>query len=381
MLRKFFDPSETEAKAEPKYQFGDAIPFEEIFQNQSEQFLEKKEEVPTEEKVEEKKEVVAEETKEEQPVAEEVVKESPAPTIDWKEYVKKPEHRKEVHDLLEIDEQALALSKELVQDEFVKKLVTYRKEHGNVTPFIEAATKDYDKLSHMELLRDDLKKQYPNLSKEKFEVLAKNRIDKRFILGEDADPDEVELAAIDLEVEGEKIRQQRKTEQQTFLDSVKPTDRNAELQKLNQEKLEADLKEFEQFKTSVEVSPITAKLFAEKKIVFGEKENSFNYTVNPDTIKEQTLDTNKFYGLFWEDGKFNQQKWNKVVAYANNMNAVEDGLVNHGRSLGTKQIAEVELENAKEKTDQSQPTPTKKSLAKAFKEEGQPISLQELYGG
>lgn len=379
MLRKFFDPSETEAKAEPKYQFGDAIPFEDIFQNQSDQFLEKKDEPPAEEeKVEEKKEVVAEEKKEEQ-VVEEQVKETP--TIDWKEYVKKPEHRKEVHDLLEIDEQALALSKELAQDEFVKKLITYRKEHGNVTPFIEAATKDYDKLSHMDLLRDDLKKQYPNLSKEKFEVLAKNRIDKRFILGEDADPDEVELAAIDLEVEGEKIRAQRKSEQQAFLDNVKPIDRNEELQRLNQERIDADLKEFEEFKKMVEVSPATTKLFTEKKVVFGEKENSFNYAVDPAIIKDQTLDTNKFYGNFWENGVFNQEKWNKVVAYTLDTKGVENGLINHGRSLGTKQITEVELENVNEKKDQSAPTPTKKSLAKTFKEEGQPITLQELYGG
>jgi len=381
MFRKFFDPAAAEAKAETKFEIGEPLDINDVFQSQSEQFLERKSEV-----VEEKTEEVKEEKVEEKPVIveekkESVVEEVKAPVIpDWKEFVKNPEYQKEVHSLLGIDDKALQLSKELAQDEFVQKLVTYRKEHGNVTPFIEAATKDYDKLSHLDLLRDDLKKQYPTLSKEKFEVLAKNRIDKRFILGEEADPEEVELAAVDLEVEGERIRQLRKSEQQTFLDSVKPVDRSVEANKAIQEKQAADLKEFEDFKRNVESDPFMSKLYAEKKIVFGEKENSFNYAVNPDTIKEQTLDTTKFYGQFWDGDKFNFEKWAKVVAYANDMNGVDNAKVNHGRSLGSKTIVE-ELENVKEKTDQTAKPAGKKSLAKTFAEEGAPISLQELYGG
>ena len=384
MFRKFYDPAESEAKADPKYEFGEAIELNDIFQSQSEQFLERKEpetvqeettETVIEQKAEEKKEVIEE--KIEQAVIEEVKPVTP----DWKEFVKNPEYRKEVHSLLEIDEDALKLSKELAQDEFVKKLVTYRKENGNVTPFIEAATKDYDKFSHLELLRDDLKKQYPNLSSEKFAILAKNKIDKRFILGEEADPEEVELASIDLEVEGERVRQLRKTEQQQFLDSVKPSQREDALPKDLLEKMEADRKEQADFQASVESSPITARLFAEKKVVFGEKENSFNYTVDPATIKEQTLNQNKFYANFWDGENFNQQKWNKVVAYANNMAAIEEAFVNHGRSLGTKQVVENELENVNVKTDQSAKPPTKKSLAKTFSEEAQELTLQQLYGG
>lgn len=375
MFRKFFDPAATE----PKFQLGEEISLNDVFES-----MRAVEPEPVADPV------VTEPAKADEPTPEPtvaIVEPEPTPTPaavipepDWRELVKK-QNPKDVFSLLEIDEDALKLSKELKEDEFIKKLVTYRKEHGNVTPFIEAATKDYDKLSHLDLLRDDLKKQYPTLSKEKFEVLAKNRIDKRFILGEDADPEEVELASVDLEVEGERIRQLRKTEQQSFLDSVKPVDRTAEVSQAQKEKMDADLKEFEEFRQSIEASPITSKLFAEKKIVFGEKEKSFNYTVDPATIKDMTLDTTKFYGLFWEDGKFNQQKWNKVAAYAQNMAAIEESFVNHGMSMGTKVIMEDELEDAKPKTDQSAKTQTKKSLAKTFADEGQAITLQELFGG
>lgn len=385
MFRKFFDPAVAEAKAEPRVQFGEEISLNDVFESQSQQFLETKEEV-VEDKVEEKAEVI-EEKKVEEVKVEPVIAEEKQPVIpDWKEFVKNPEYRKEVHSLLEIDEEALKLSKDLAQDEFVKKLVYYRKEHGNVNPFIEAATRDWDRVSPEHLIMDDLKKQYSHLSPEKAEKLAKSDFNQRFVykddlsLSEDENREMAELTSLKLESESAKILNLRKTEQKTFLDSVKPVDFNEQVEQRLKERLSADVKELDEFRSSIETSPVTAKLFAEKKVVFGEGEASFNHTVNPATIKEQTLDTNKFYGQFWENDKFNQDKWNKVVAYANNMAAVENGLINHGRSLGIGKVVE-ELENSEKKTDQTSNKVTKKSLAKTFAEEGKEFTLGELYGG
>lgn len=389
MLRKFYDPAVAEDKAEPRVEFAGEISLNEIFESQSQQFLDKKEEVVEEkpaEKVEEKKEVIEEKKVEEVKKEEPVVEEKKSVIPDWKEFVKNPQYRKEVHSLLEIDEEALKLSKEVVQDEFVKKLVSYRKEHGNVTPFIEAATRDWDKVSPENLIIDDLKKQYSHLSSEKAEKLAKSDFNQRFVykddpnLSEEENRELAELTALKLESESQKILNIRKTEQKSFLDSVKPVDFNAMVEEKVKEKLGADAKEFEEFRRNVETSPFLTKLYSEKKLVFGDKENSFNYTVNPDTIKEQTLDTNKFYGLFWDGDTFNIEKWAKVVAYANDIDGMDKAKSNHYRSLGTEKIVE-ELESAKEKTDQTTTKVIKKSLAKSFAEEGQPITLGELYGG
>lgn len=385
MLRKFFDPAVAEAKAEPRVQFGEEISLNEVFESQSQQFLDKKEEV-VEDKTEDKKEVI-EEKKIEEKKEETVIVEEKKPVIpDWKEFVKKPEHRKEVHTLLEIDEDTLKLSKEIAQDEFVKKLVSYRKEHGNVTPFIEAATRDWDKISPENLIMDDLKKQYSHLTPDKAEKLAKSDYNQRFVykddpnLSEEENHEMAELTSLKLESESAKIKNLRKTEQATFLDSVKPVDMNAQVEQRVKDKLGADAKEMEEFRSSVETNPFLAKLNSEKKLVFGEKENSFNYTANPDTIKEQTLDTNKFYGIFWENDKFNLEKWAKVVAYANDMATIEEAFVNHGRSLGSGKVVE-ELENTTDKTDQTANKVVKKSLAKTFAEEGKELTLSELYGG
>ena len=188
-----------------------------------------------------------------------------------------------------------------------------------------------------------------------------------------------ELTALKLENEGARIRTLRKTEQQQFLDSVKPVDFNAAVEAKLQEQMQGNQKEFEDFKKSVETSPFLSKIYTEKKLVFGDKENSFNYTVNPDTIKEQTLDTNKFYGLFWDDGKFNFSKWAKVVAYANDTDGIDNAKINHGRSLGTKQVVENELENVKKDTDKTPALGAKKTFGRAVMEDSQPMSYDDMF--
>lgn len=383
MIRKFYDPAAGENSSTGKYELGGEVSLSDVYEGVSQQSEEKIEhtEDKKEEKVEEQAAVV-EEKKEEKV---EPKKEEPAFVApDWKEIVKK-QSRSEVLSLFEIDEAALNLSNELKADEFVNKLVTYRKENGNLTPFIEAATKDWDKASHIDLLRDDLRKQYPNLSPEKFEILAKNRIDKRFILTDETPADEAELAAVELETEGEKIRQQRKDDQKKFLDSVKPVDKSADTQRLAAEQQAAAKKEFDLFNAMIDADPSFIKLNAEKKISFGSKENVFSQEANPTMIKDQAVNAGKFLDQFWTTDKagkpfFNVEKWSRVAKYAENPEALEDLLINHGRSLGTKEISEVELEN---KTDKKDTTPKniKKSLAKTFAEEGKPFTLAEMYGG
>ena len=377
MYRKFYDPAVAEAKAENKFTVGEAFNAEELsaetdkFNNREEVIDDDKEEEKVEEKTDEK---VIEKTEEK--VEEKVIDEQKTPiSQDWKESVRKAEHRKEVFDLLQIDEEALNLSKDLKSDEFVKKLVTYRKEHGNLTPFIEAATKDWDKQTPEQLIMDDLKKQYSYLSAEKAEKLAKSDFNARFSYKDDLNlTDEenselAELTGLKLESEGEKLRQSRKAEQQQFLDSVTPVDKTAETQKLADEQSQKAKAEIEKFSAMYDADPASIKLNAEKKLVLG-KDKPFNYAVNPVSIKEQTLDTNKFYGKFWseKDGKevFNADLWNRVIAYSENPAAFEEALINHGMSQGLKTVDD-ELENAKEKTDQ-RVMPTKKSLAKSVGE-------------
>lgn len=385
-IRKFYDPAATEVAATPRYEIlREEISLEQAYTG----FDDGKSEIKKEEILEEKKEepivekAIVEEKKEE------VVDVSTPPVQDWREVIQKQDP-KEVYKVLNIDEEALARSKELAEDEFVSKLITYRKEHGNLTPFIEAATRDWDKVSPEQLIMDDLKKQYSHLSPEKAEKLAKSDYNSRFSYKEnpellDAENQEMaELVALKLESEVEKIRSARKEEQAKFLDSIKPIDRTAQQALIAEQQQEANRKEFELWKASIEANPAMVRLMTEKKITLGEKGKSFNYTVNPDSIKEKTLETPKFYNQFWatnESGQqvFNIDKWNRVAAYAENPIAFETALINHGMSIGTGKVVEELVNEAPKNNQQSQAK--SKSLAKTFIEEGQEITLEQLYGG
>lgn len=396
LIRKFYDPAIAEPAATPapstsRFELvNESISLEDVFQGMAEQ-----DKPPAEI---ETKETPTIETKETEKVESNVVEtiateKTEIPThqtpTDWRELIQK-EDPKEVYKFLNIDESLLSLAKDLETDEFLKKAVIYRKENGNLTPFIEAATKDWDKISPENLILDDLKKQYSHLSSDKAEKLAKADFNSRFVYKDDPDLTEAEnqemadLMALKLESEVEKTRSTRKAEQKAYLDSVKPVDRSAEQQKAIALQAEQDQREFELWKNSIESNPITQKLASEKKIVLGEKEKAFNYTVNPDSIKEKTLNTNKFYEQFWDsaNGKnvFNVDKWNRVAAYAENPSAFEDSLINHGISLGKGEVVEKELVNESPRNNQQVQT-TKKSLAKTFAEEGQSITLEQLYGG
>ena len=386
MIRKFYDVAAAEAKSNTKFSFpSESLSFETNLGNipeaeVEEEVIEEKEEAKVEAKTEVKEEKVVEEVIESQKVDQEKPK-----IVDWKELAKNPETKKELLALLELDEEAYALSKEIKEDSFSKKLLTYRKQNGNLTPFIQAATTDWDKINDQQLIIEDLKKQYSKLSPEKAEKLAKADYNNRFIYKEDPSLDEAEnaelsdLMSLKLESEAANIREARKKEQAEYLDSVKPVDTKAETERLAREREASHQKEFNAFKEMFEANPDTKKLFAEKKLTVGSNGSSYSYPVNPEVIKEQALDSNKFYGKFWkqEDGKeptFNVSLWNKVVAYSENPEAFEKFLIEKALEKGETKIVE-ELENKTEQQS-SKAEVKKKSLGKAV-EAGQSFSFND----
>lgn len=390
LIRKFYNADAAEATgATEKYKVGTSFSFQSPESQTFEEAGEKingeeesdtivKAEPREEEKVEEKVETKAEEKKEEVKI-EETKTEKPPIISDWRDSLKNPENIKEALTLLGIDEDALNLSKELKQDEFVNKLVTYRKQNGNLTPFIEAATRDWDKVKHTDLIMENLKKDYSHLSPDKAERLAKVDFNERYIhkddinLTEDENKEMADLKELKLESEAEKIRQARKAEQAKFLDSVKPVDTKSETERLAKERADAEQKELTAFRSMVEADPETVRLLAEKAIVVGQNGSSHKYTVNPDVIKEQTFDVNKFYGKFWEGNKFNVSLWNKVVAYSENPQAFENFLIEKSSTKAEGKLVE-ELENATE-TKSSKKEIKKESMGKAV-EKGQPFKFE-----
>lgn len=296
------------------------------------------------------------ETEVEEPVKERPVAETTQKAeLDWKEVLKKVD-RKE-------------LLKEAGLDDFEIGLLDYRKSTGDLTPYLEVKTKDWDKMNEVAVLRDDLRRKYPDLSDEDFDLLADKRINQKYLLTESelVDEKEVKLAKIELKSEADSIRKKRKEEQQNFkAPELKADDTQAKQQ-------EAQEKAYAEYVEGVKKNPATQKLLAEQKLVMGEGNETYNYKVNSAELVEIAENPNKFFGLFGEAGKEKWEDFYATVAYAKNRKQIEKALIDYGKSLAIKESAE-ELENTS-KEEPPKAAPKKETLGQALATRAVPYSM------
>lgn len=255
-------------------------------------------------------------------------------------------------------------------DEFDLQLINYRQEHGDLTPFLQAKTVDWDKVTDVAILRDNLKRQFPEVLDEEFELLVEKRINEKYLLNDPEVHDEkaVKLAKIELKTDAANIRKQRKDEQAKFDVPVKQV-----VKEDTEAKQQEAIKAYEAYVESVKNNPVTQKLLSEQKLVMGEGKDTYNYKVEPNDIIAIAENPQKFWELFGEAGKENWDDFYATVAYAKNRKGIEKALIEYGKSLAIKEDTET-LENPK-KDEPGKAAPAKESLGKALASRGVPYSM------
>jgi len=94
------------------------------------------------------------------------------------------------------------------KDDFIKGVVEYYEKTGDVTPYLQAKLVDFNQMSDEEVMRRNLREQYPDVSEKAFDRLYKQQIADKFKL--DADEwgeDDSELGKELLKAEATKARQ------------------------------------------------------------------------------------------------------------------------------------------------------------------------------
>ena len=294
---------------------------------------ETKEEIKKEEKpAEVVPEIKPEETKPEiKPETKAEVKPEVKP-VDWKEELKKADR-----------DEALKL---LGLDEFEIGLLKYRKETGDLTPYLEAKSVDYTKMSGEEIMRRNLRSLYKDLPDDEFDLIYQDEVTDRYKLDPDAyDEAAQKLGKIKLKVDSERVRQELIGKQAQFKiperqkEEVKPDNKAEEI-------AAAHKKMAEEWEQNVRTNAATKELTDNKRLVLGGKESQFNYEVeDPEAAADAAVDNTKFWSLFNSDEHgtdFN--KFYRVREYAKNPEKFEKALIDYGKSLGRK--AEIdELKN------------------------------------
>lgn len=222
------------------------------------------------------------------------------------------------------------------KDDFIKGAVDYYERTGDLTPYLRAKTVDFLKMSDLDIMRHDMREQFPTVSDKAFEHLFKQEVFDKFKLSEEEyGAEQSDLGKELLKLQADKIRSKYLEWQKGFT-APPVTDTPEE----NEESQRQEL-----FVQDVNNSELTKSLLKDKRVVFGEGDGAVNYEVDPDSIVEMTIDNNKFFSLFKnESGGIDYNKWYKVVAFAKHIGEVEKILFNNGKAAGREEIAK-EIKN------------------------------------
>lgn len=241
---------------------------------------------------------------------------APAPTLTWKDILKEEGY-----------------------GDFEIELLEYYKSTGDFTPYIEAKSVDYSKLSDEDILRRDLQAKYKDLSQDELDLLYKKRVVEKYNLDEMYSEEEQKLGRIELKYDTQPIRERLAEDQKKFRAPEKevqtPVDQTQVLQAQAQ-----------QWKSTVDADPITHGLLNSKILAIGSGEQVANFEVsNVESVLEKTYNPQRFFESFTrQDGSVDLAKWYKVIAFAENMDMYDRTSINHGKTIGRKEVFE-ELKN------------------------------------
>lgn len=252
------------------------------------------------------------------------------------------------------------------KDDFIKGVVDYYEKTGDITPYLQAKLVDFAGMSDEDLMRRELRDQYPDVSDKAFDKLYKQQVVDKFKLdSEQFDEDDVELGRELLKSEASKIRTKLVEWQNGFkAPEPKPDNSAAEMQRALQD-----------FEKSVRENEVTKSIMDSKRIAIKTADGEFNFDItDANKLLDMTIDNSKFFGQFAAgEGSLDYAKWYKTVAYSQNPELFEKSLYNAGKNAGREEIAK-EIKNPSNNAVGDIPTESSgdftTGLLKAFAERG-----------
>lgn len=223
------------------------------------------------------------------------------------------------------------------KDDFIKKAVEYYEKYGNLTPFLEATSVDYDAVGDTDLLRMRFDKENSDLSPKARQRLFEKELEKYNL--DSYDEDDAEVGQALLKRDAAKVRASLKEEQSKFVQSIQP---DVQEQQVSKEELDAQR---EQSRKLIETG--VSSVIKNNFIKLEANGEGINYQIaDKNKVVDYALDSTQFLSTFAKDGQVDWDKWTKVVAFAENPTMFIDELIKHGKSLGRKTM-EAELKNVK----------------------------------
>jgi hypothetical protein len=249
---------------------------------------------------------------------------------------------------------------------------------GDMGAYLTALNTNYQEMPALEVMRHQLRQEYPLAKEAQFNVLFEEEVLKRY--GLDSDDEAVlERGRLLLEAKADNYRPKLIEQQQKQL-IPKPPEPKATVNQpdpaVEQEKVRQQ-KEFEAYQQTVLSDNLVKDLYANKKITF---EDGFTFPVNPDAIRDNIFSDAVLFSKTFTKGPDNtvkpdveKQVLMSLVAEYGKPFFVE--YAKHYKSLGGKASIEP-IENAKppENSTIVQSQPNAKNPQEAMAKSGQRVS-------
>ena len=256
------------------------------------------------------------------------VEEKVAPTVyNWKEEIKKVDKKE--------------LLKEAGIHDFALELNEYLLKGGKAQDYLNAKAIDYTQVSDAELMKDNLKKQFPNLTSQQVDIF----FNKKYGVSEDALEDEKEFAEIQLKADAHLVRQQKIQEQQKFVIPETPILQKDEAYEQWKQMQESQPVMMERLKEYYQTHEATKTLNESKRVAIslGEGVRPFNFNVNqPEFLTRMWTDGGETLQKLMvnKSGEPDVAKQHLVGLFVANPQQFVTDIFNYGKQTGIKNKVE-----------------------------------------
>lgn len=260
----------------------------------NEQKVETKVEVPAAiASAETKVETVVQETKPPSEVVEtkQIVEEKPQTIPAWQEVLKQQQPDTVLKEL-GFDDKKIGLVNRLKElpPQIVGLIDTWQS-NGDLGAYLKEMSTDYSKMSSEDVMRNQLRLDYPKASEKQIEALFKREIIEAYSLDPDKySEDEVEEGRLLLDAKADKFKDQLVQRQQQFL--IPKAAEAVSNEPDNSEQEEAA--KIEERKTYVSNDPFVKNMFATRQFTIGEGTEAFNYPIDTDAVGGVLYDGEKW---------------------------------------------------------------------------------------
>lgn len=268
---------------------------------------------------------------------------------------------------LGFDDEKVALISEMkdIDPKVVGIIQAYK--NGTLGDYTSALSTDYTKMSDVDVMRNQLRKEYPKVSDAAFEALFEDEVlDKYKLDSETYSEAEVTKGKLLLEAKAAKYRDELITNQEKYL-MPKPPEPKPEIKVDNTAEIQAK-ENVEKYVKGLLDDPYTKDIVANKKITIGEGDEKFSYPVDHNALIGNLSDGEKWASVMYdkETGKQKTAHQLLIATVAEYGMDFLNAYALHFKGLGGKEVIEP-IENASKPNNEKAAKGEDTSLSPAAK--------------